>query len=93
MDFTIEIVSQNLVTKTNFVEFQDHRIFPEFRSDRCRVNSKNEIFRKIPKNVKYLKNVHLRQMKFKLGQNKLFRGKNGPRKCDTWRDVSHMSHV
>ena len=41
-----------------------------------RVDPKSEIFRKILKNVKYLKNVYLRQMVLKSGRNKLFRGEN-----------------
>ena len=41
------------------------------------MDPKNEIFRKILKNVKYLKNVHLRYMELKSGRNKLFQGENG----------------
>ena len=59
MDFIIEIVSRNLVTRMNFVEFLDRRIFPEFRDDGCPMDPKNGIFRKIPKNGKYLKNAYL----------------------------------
>ena len=57
------------------------------------MDPENKIFRKILKNVKYLKNVYLRYIELKPGQNKLFRGENGPGKCDMWRDVSHVSHV
>ena len=57
------------------------------------MDSKNEIFRKILKNVRYLKNIHLRYMELKSGRNKLFWGENRPGKRDTWRDVSHVSHV
>ena len=49
MDFTVEIFLRNIVTQTNFIEFRDRRIFPEFRGDERRVDPKNEIFRKIPK--------------------------------------------
>ena len=40
------------------------------------MDPKNEVFRKIPKNIKYLKNVHLREMKLKTGRNKIFRDEN-----------------
>ena len=51
-------------------------MFLEFQGNMRRVDPKNEIFRKISKNVKYLKNVHLREMEFKPGRNKLFQGEN-----------------
>ena len=35
MDLTIGFVSQNLLTQTNFFEFQDSQIFHEFRNDKC----------------------------------------------------------
>ena len=60
MDFTIGIVSRNLVTQANFVEFRDSRIFTNFEATGVEWTLKNEIFRKILKNVKYLKNVDLR---------------------------------
>ena len=60
MDFVIEFVLKNLVTQSNVVGFRDNRIFHEFQSDERRVDPKNDIFRKIQKNIKYLKNVHLR---------------------------------
>ena len=55
MDFTVEFVPRNLVTQSNFVGFQDSRIFHEFRSDERRVDPKNEIFRKILKNCQIFK--------------------------------------
>ena len=56
-------------------------------------NPKTGFLEKSPKNVKYLKNVHLQYMEFKPGRNKLFQGENGPGKCDMWLDVNHVSHV
>ena len=44
MDFTVGIVSRNLVTQTNFIEFRDSQNFHVFRGDRCSVDPKNEIF-------------------------------------------------
>ena len=32
MDFTVEILSQNIVTHANFVEFRDSRIFTNFEA-------------------------------------------------------------
>ena len=46
MDLTVGFVSRNLVTKKNFIEFHDGRIFHYFRGDGCLVDSKNEIFEK-----------------------------------------------
>ena len=57
------------------------------------MDPENEILRKILKNVRYLKNFHLRWMELKPRRNKLFQGENGPGKSDAWRDVSHVSHV
>ena len=79
MEISIGIVSRNLVTHANFVEFRNSRIFHEFREDGRRVDLENWIFRKIPKNVKYLNNVHLRLLKLEPKQNKLFRSLNRPR--------------
>ena len=56
IDFTVEssheTFSRNLVTQTNFVKFRDRWIFLQFRGNGRRVDPKNDIFRKIPKNVK-----------------------------------------
>ena len=49
MDFTVGIVSQNLATQSNFIEFQDSQNFHVFRSDGCPVDPKNGIFEKILK--------------------------------------------
>ena len=46
MDLNVGFVSQNLVTKTNIVEFRDSQIFHDFRGNGCLVDSKNEIFEK-----------------------------------------------
>ena len=41
------------------------------------MDPESEIFRKIMKNIKYLKNVHLRLIELKSERNKLFWGENG----------------
>ena len=79
MEIRIGIVSRNLVTYANFVEFRNSRIFHEFREDGRQVDLENGIFRKISKNVKFLKNVHLRLFKLEPKRNKLFRSLNRPR--------------
>ena len=50
MDIIVEIVSRNLVTHVNFVEFRNNRIFHEFREDGRRVDPENGIFRKMSNN-------------------------------------------
>ena len=47
-------------------------------------------FRKIPKNGKYLKNIQLGYRKLKPGQNKLFRGLNGPKMNKKKKDKTKM---
>ena len=42
MDFTVEFVSRNLVTQSNFVEFRDSRIFTKFEAIGIKWTPENE---------------------------------------------------
>ena len=54
MDFTVGFISQNLVTHKIFVEFQDSRIFFDFRDIEYSVDLKKGIFEK--KKISKVKN-------------------------------------